>query len=576
MVRAVLLSLVLACEAAPPSRPAQRSGALISDQVHGGGVAGFWFLPPMVAQPSTDGGFDAAIDATIAITDPNGNVVAQFATADGSVAVSDHYQADWHTGGLAEGVSYRITVSSGGKAMGLADVVLFPNMGKAKNVDSDEEIALVDGQTLPIKFWMNLCAPVVCGDACEAPNSCSPATGACAPKPAGAECRASAGVCDIAETCDGVSGSCPADALAAPLTPCTTTADATYSALSACSGESPYCPTRDWSTYPAVAQVDGAPDLWVMSDVHGDYNAFTTLLKGAGLIAAAPATPQAVQWNAGPAVLVIVGDLIDKGPDSHDVVRLVAALQASAAAAGGQVIVTMGNHEAEFLGDPMNSKANASNGIDPELPGVYAPAYGAPPYSLATVTQAARDTAGAGNDIGAFIRHLPIAARVNDWFFVHAGKTSGMTAAQLELTIENGVDQFGFGADTNDPGNVLTYDNGSAGSMLEARLSGTPPQWFDVNGNAQQTLADWAAAAGARHLVMGHQPGAVGFSDGTARAKDSMFQYKGLLFLVDTGLSVGADGTAAKGTDGIMHVTNPGGPNEAWIKVLPNGTTKAF
>src|SRR5690349_18158904 len=72
---------------------------------------------------------------------------------------------------------------------------------------------------------------------------------------------------------------------------------------------------RDWNAYPAVVQVAGVSELWVTSDVHGDYKTFTTLLAGAKIIAPAPTSPAAVQWTGGTATLVIVGDLIDKGPD---------------------------------------------------------------------------------------------------------------------------------------------------------------------------------------------------------------------------------------------------------------------
>ncbi len=52
------------------------------------------------------------------------------------------------------------------------------------------------------------------------------------------------------------------------------------------------------------------------------------------------------------------GDLIDKGPHPVDVLRLLAALRASAHRAGGQVVITMGNHEAEFLAGPNEVKAH--------------------------------------------------------------------------------------------------------------------------------------------------------------------------------------------------------------------------
>jgi hypothetical protein len=312
----------------------------------------------------------------------------------------------------------------------------------------------------------------------------------------------------------------------------------------------PPCTTcaRDWNQFPPVVSVDGAPELWVVSDVHGDYMAFTQLLAAAGIIASVPDSPGNVQWNAARAVLVIVGDLIDKGPDAPDVVRLAAALQASATAAGGRVVVTMGNHEAEFLADPENSKATSTDGIDPEL---------------AAIGLTPEQTAAGGNDIGRFIRDLPFAARVNNWFFAHGGKTDGRSIAQLDHDLQTGVDAAGFGAP------VLS----AADSMLEARLSKSGPQWWDATGDAQGLLSQWASALGAEHMVMGHQPGQVGFADGSTRGSDTMAQhYGGLIFLIDTGLSVGADATGGA----LLHVLAPGGANESWEAVFPDGSTQSF
>jgi hypothetical protein len=54
--------------------------------------------------------------------------------------------------------------------------------------------------------------------------------------------------------------------------------------------------------------------------------------------------------------------MIDKYTDSLDVIALFRALQQSATAAGGRVIVTLGNHEAEFLaGSRKNKKRKESN-----------------------------------------------------------------------------------------------------------------------------------------------------------------------------------------------------------------------
>jgi len=305
---------------------------------------------------------------------------------------------------------------------------------------------------------------------------------------------------------------------------------------------------RNWSAYPPIAQVDGATELWALSDIHGDYSACTTLLAAAHLIAAAPATPGAVQWAGGHATLVVVGDMIDKGPDAPDVLRLLAALQVSAAAAGGAVVATMGNHEAEFLANPENSKATGTDGLDPQL----------------TAAGMTPDATAAGDDpIGAFIRDLPFAARVDDWFFCHAGDTQGETLAQLSSDLQAGVDSSGFGA------TVLSATT----SLLEAKLAGSPPQWWDATGNATTLLTTWTQALGVKHLVMGHQPGSVGISGGTTRAKDQMAaEYGGLLFLIDTGMSVDVDATGGA----LLHVKGVGGASESWEEVLPTGAVKAL
>jgi hypothetical protein len=310
-------------------------------------------------------------------------------------------------------------------------------------------------------------------------------------------------------------------------------------------------PARNWAEFPAIAQIDGVSEIWALSDIHGDYAALTKLLNGANVIASVPATPSAVVWNQGTAVLVVVGDLIDKGPDAPDVVRLMMALQISAAAAGGKVIVTMGNHEAEFFADPENDKATKTGtdeGIDPELAAI-----GLTPDA----------TAAGDDDIGLFLRDLPIAARVDDWFFVHAGKTDGLTATALASAIQTGVDTSGFGAD------VLAAD----ASILEARLSSSPPQWWDVTNDAGGLLTEWTAAVGAKHLVMGHQPGAVGISAGPNRNNDDMFAaYGGLIFMIDTGMSVGVDNTGGA----LLHVKNAGTVTVTWEEVLPNGNKKSL
>ncbi|MFN8628872.1 MAG: metallophosphoesterase [Chloroflexota bacterium] len=92
-------------------------------------------------------------------------------------------------------------------------------------------------------------------------------------------------------------------------------------------------------------EIPPACDLWAVGDVHGQPAALLRALVRAGLADASGA------WR-GPflAGLVILGDLVDRGPDSRGAVALVRSLQASARAAGASVWVVGGNHE-ELVAD---------------------------------------------------------------------------------------------------------------------------------------------------------------------------------------------------------------------------------
>src|SRR5205807_8289411 len=122
----------------------------------------------------------------------------------------------------------------------------------------------------------------------------------------------------------------------------------------------PPAPPRQ-AEWHAVVERDPAASrvVYALSDVHGAADRLAALLAGAGI-----ANPT---WAAGDAILLVVGDLFDKGPQGIEVIDALRTLETAAAAAGGEVIVLAGNHEAEFFVDPKNSKATGSDGFDVEL-----------------------------------------------------------------------------------------------------------------------------------------------------------------------------------------------------------------
>ncbi len=76
---------------------------------------------------------------------------------------------------------------------------------------------------------------------CVAPAGMSGPT-AWSPRPAGTTCRASAGVCDAAEVCDGADGQCPADGFLSATTVCRAAMPGGCDVAETCTGSAAACP----------------------------------------------------------------------------------------------------------------------------------------------------------------------------------------------------------------------------------------------------------------------------------------------------------------------------------------------
>jgi hypothetical protein len=83
--------------------------------------------------------------------------------------------------------------------------------------------------------------------------------------------------------------------------------------------------------------------LYIIGDIHGQYEKLIGLLLGAGLV------DSKLAWTGGAARLWLMGDFFDRGPGAIAAVDLVMRLQAEAAAVGGQVASLIGNHEPLIL-----------------------------------------------------------------------------------------------------------------------------------------------------------------------------------------------------------------------------------
>ncbi len=95
----------------------------------------------------------------------------------------------------------------------------------------------------------------------------------------------------------------------------------------------------------AAAAVSAAESerIVAVGDVHGSFDGLTAILQETWLI------DENLHWSGGRATLVQVGDLLDRGVRLPEVMDLMMRLQSEAAAAGGEVVCLLGNHEAMNL-----------------------------------------------------------------------------------------------------------------------------------------------------------------------------------------------------------------------------------
>ncbi len=253
--------------------------------------------------------------------------------------------------------------------------------------------------------------------------------------------------------------------------------------------------SRDFDANPALIVDDLPPTLFAVSDIHGALPTFVTLARRHGLVR----TDDLAQpvWTGGNATLLVMGDLFNKGTHSLGTIRYLRALQEDAASKGGRVIVTMGNHEGFFLSRPYGHRSDGKPRVaarpgasdrqrdtpmpdpDPDRLNAQLRAEGIRPEDVAH----GRDPEG----IGQWLRDLPVAARLGDIDFIHAGSYHGRTLSQVDEAARRAIARDGY--DSAD----LIGDKRDPQAMLNVSGFEHPRQ-----------VAENHAATDARVTVFGH------------------------------------------------------------------------
>ena len=300
----------------------------------------------------------------------------------------------------------------------------------------------------------------------------------------------------------------------------------------------------------------GAQRIVAVGDLHGDYSAWLTIARAAGLI------DPANRWSGGRTTLVQLGDISDRGPDTLKIIRHLQQLERDAPKTGGKVVVVLGNHESmNLIGDlryatagEFTAFANAQSrarrdAFFAENRDSILKAYRAndPKLSEAAIRGAwiAKTPLGwvehrlawsPKGEIGLWAARNPAIVKIGTFLFAHGG-ISAETAERSISTVNRDIARAMAKADSSDsspledPLGPLWY-RGLLGRDLDAeatRLSLPRSKALSPAAEVDTVLA----AYGAKHIVIGHTPNLKGIT----------ILYGGKLARIDTGIARHYGGT---------------------------------
>lgn len=189
-----------------------------------------------------------------------------------------------------------------------------------------------------------------------------------------------------------------------------------------------------WSMGPLTWRWSDVESVVAVADIHGDYDALVTVLRQAMVV------DDDLEWTGGATHLVVVGDVLDRGPDSRRVLDLLMRLEPAAAAAGGRIHMTLGNHEVmnltgdlryvsreEFMAfaadEPEDEREQLFDRFVVEHPEISDPAVARKQFdSLYPPGFLAHRAAFAPDGVyGAWLLERPLLIVINETAFVHGG-----------------------------------------------------------------------------------------------------------------------------------------------------------
>jgi hypothetical protein len=200
---------------------------------------------------------------------------------------------------------------------------------------------------------------------------------------------------------------------------------------------------------------EGVERIVAVGDIHGAYDELLSVLQVAGI------ADTEGRWSAGRAHFVSVGDVVDRGARSREVMDFLMQLEAQAREAGGRVHVLIGNHDAmnvsgelRYVSDGEFAAFAGEETARQRQAGFesWVKAQGRSPDDAARAEFDAQFPPGyfghraafaPDGRYGSWVLSRPIAVVVNDTAFVHGGLTEYLDApAELNARLPRELDVF--------------------------------------------------------------------------------------------------------------------------------------
>jgi hypothetical protein len=217
-----------------------------------------------------------------------------------------------------------------------------------------------------------------------------------------------------------------------------------------------------------------APPVYIVGDIHGQYEQLVGLLRGVGLV------DERLDWAGGAALLWFIGDFFDRGPCGVESVDLVMRLQIQAEQVGGCVRALLGNHEPLILSAQRFGEQRTAWG--------------------GTFLWDWRRNGGSDEELErltdahvAWLSDLPAMARVGDYLLIHADSTIyssyGETIAEVNQAFKA----------------LLHADDAPAWDRLLEQFSHRKA-FIDEDADGAARAAQFLRDFGGRQIIHGHTP----------------------------------------------------------------------